>query len=462
MNKFSILLVDDEDSQRLPIKGFLEKKGYAVYDVSSVDAATDFYKKNHLDLIITDFKMPDKTGKDLLNEIKHINPDLPIIISTAYGDIENAVEMMKSGAVDFIRKPIDLMDLLKLIEKYKEKSLILSDNNDLIKSIGENDSVSFSSIIYSGIEMEEVLSIASRVAQSKASVLIRGESGTGKELVARAIHDASNRRNQPFIVVNCAALPETLFESELFGHEKGAFTGAIKMRIGKFEQADTGTLFIDEVGDIPMAVQVKLLRALQFGEIERLGGEKTLITNVRIVSATNRNLELMLKEKEFREDLFYRLNVITIEIPPLRNRKSDIKPLIDFFIIKYSELVEKNVKGVDKKALDLLMKYNYPGNIRELENIIQRAVVLARGNLITNDVLPSEVLNQSTENSQNIENHQVNCYQIGDLNKKVEILERELIIKALEQTSGNQVKAAELLNITERTIRYKIGKYGIK
>ncbi len=460
MEKFKILLVDDEDSQRLPIKGFLEKKGYIVYDVSSVDAAINFYKKNHLDLIITDFKMPHKTGKDLLTEIKQINPELPVIISTAYGDVDNAVDMMKLGAADFIRKPIDLMELLKLIEKKNERSLVLSENKELIKNITSQDSISFSSIIYNGIEMEEVLSIASRVAQSKASVMIRGESGTGKELIARAIHDASNRKSQPFVVVNCAALPETLFESELFGHEKGAFTGAVKMRVGKFEQADTGTLFIDEVGDIPMPVQVKLLRALQFGEIERLGGEKTIKTNVRIVAATNRNLEEMIKDKEFREDLLYRLNVVTIELPPLRNRKSDIKPLIEFFILKYSDLLEKSIKGISKEATDLMMKYNYHGNIRELENIVQRAVVLSRSNIIDVDSLPSELYNFSKNKQESSESE--SCFEIGDLTEKVETLEKVLIQKALSKTSGNQVKAAELLNITERTIRYKIGKYGIK
>ena len=307
--------------------------------------------------------------------------------------------------------------------------------------------------------MEEVLSIASRVADSKASVLIRGESGTGKELIARAIHDASNRHSNPFVVVNCAALPETLFESELFGNEKGAFTGAVKSRTGKFEQADTGTLFIDEVGDIPLAVQVKMLRVLQFGEIERLGGDKTIKTDVRIVSATNRNLEEMISNKEFREDLLYRLNVVTIEIPPLRKRRTYIKPLIEYFLKKYSEINGRKINGLDKEATDLLMKYNYPGNIRELENIIQRAVVISRRNIITIDDLPKEIT------ATNISASEINdetCFELGDLNLKVEQLEAVLIRKALAVTGGNQVKAADILNIGERTIRYKISKYGIK
>ncbi|MDT3739080.1 MAG: sigma-54 dependent transcriptional regulator [Candidatus Kapabacteria bacterium] len=460
MKNFKIILVDDEDNQRIPIKGFLENKGYKVFDFSDVDSAVSFFKKNQIDLIISDLKMPGKTGKELLLEVKAINPEIAVIISTAYGEIDDAVNLMKYGAADFIQKPIELNDLLELIAKTEDKIAVLDDNKSLLDNISSNkNAVSFSSIIYSGSAMEEVLSIASRVADSKASVLIRGESGTGKELIARAIHDASNRQSNPFVVVNCAALPETLFESELFGNEKGAFTGAVKSRIGKFEQADTGTLFIDEVGDIPLAVQVKMLRVLQFGEIERLGGDKTIKTDVRIVSATNRNLEEMISNKEFREDLLYRLNVVTIEIPPLRKRRSDIKPLIEYFLKKYSEINGRKINGLDKEATDLLMKYNYPGNIRELENIIQRAVVISRRNIITIDDLPKEI---AASNLSASEMSDETCFELGDLNLKVEQLESVLIRKALAVTGGNQVKAADILNIGERTIRYKISKYGIK
>lgn len=460
MKNFRILLVDDEDNQRVPIKGFLEKKGYKIFDFSNADSALNYFRKNHIDLIISDLKMPGKSGKELLKEAKSINPNIPVIISTAYGDVDDAVELMKYGAADYIQKPIELSELLTLISKSEVQIAISDDNRNLIENIESNsNSVSFSSIIYSGSEMAEVLSIASRVANSKASVLIRGESGTGKELIARAIHDASNRNNNPFVVVNCAALPETLFESELFGHEKGAYTGAIKSRSGKFELADTGTLFIDEVGDIPLQVQVKLLRALQFGEIERLGADKAVKTDVRIVSATNRNLEEMIEHKEFREDLLYRLNVVTIEIPPLRRRRADIQPLIHHFLKKYSEINGRNINQVDNDALDCLMKYDYPGNIRELENIIQRAVVISRRNVISVNDLPKEIVFSVDKSDNNINN---NCYDIGDLNLKVEQLESTLIKKALEITSGNQVKAAEMLNISERTIRYKISKYNIK
>ncbi len=458
MNKFRILLVDDENSQREPIKGFLEKKGYYIADFNSVDSAMNYFKDNQIDLIISDFKMPNKNGLDLLLEAKEINPLIPIIITSAYGELNEAVELMKRGASDFIQKPIELLDLINLITKYEKIIKIAEDNESFSKSLEQTSNpVSFSSIISSGNKMDEVLSIASRVATSKASVLIRGESGTGKELIARAIHDSSNRNNQPFVVVNCAALPETLFESELFGHEKGAFTGAVKARIGKFEQADGGTLFIDEVGDIPIQVQVKLLRALQFGEINRLGGDATIKTDVRIVSATNRNLEQMIADKEFREDLLFRLNVVSINLPPLRDRKQDIAKLVKFFIAKYSQINDKKVSNIDKYSMDLLMKYNYPGNIRELENIIQRAVVLARTNIITIDDLPTELNHYNTTSS-----FQSDCFEIGDLNEIVANVEKNLITKALNQSGGNQVKAAELLNISERTIRYKISKYKIK
>ncbi len=455
------MIVDDEDSQRLPIKGFLEKKGYLVYDFANPQIAVEFFRDNRIDLIMSDMRMPEMSGMELLKEVKEINPEIPVIISTAYGEVDNAVELMKYGAADYIQKPIELSELIDLIKIAENNAAVKEDNTQLFKLISENDNaVSFSSIIYSGAQMESVLSIASRVAQSKASVLIRGESGTGKELIARAIHDASNRKDDPFVVVNCAALPESLFESELFGHEKGAFTGAVKARVGKFEQADTGTLFIDEVGDIPLQVQVKMLRALQFGEIERLGGEKTIKTNVRIVSATNRNLEELISNKEFREDLLYRLNVVTIEIPPLRSRKTDIRALTTHFIQKYSVLNEKRITDISKEAMDFLLKYNYPGNIRELENIVQRAVVISRTNLITIESLPDYITSKISDKLNSDESDL--CYEIGDLNLKVEALEKNMIIKALEMTSGNQVKAAELLNISERTIRYKMSKYIIK
>jgi DNA-binding NtrC family response regulator len=453
---FSILLVDDEESQREPIKGFLQKKGYTVYPASSFDQAKHLFKENLIDLVITDFKLKGKTGLDVLKEVKSSNPLIPVVIMTAFGTIEDAVNLMKLGAFDYLLKPIELEELLFTIEKVKELSNLKSENKQLREQLVEK--FSFDSIISSSGEMESIINLAGRVADSKATVLIRGESGTGKELIAKAIHFTSDRKDKPFVTVNCAAMPDTLFESELFGHERGAFTGAEKQRIGKFELADKGTLFIDEVGDIPPAVQVKLLRAIQFGQIERLGGNKTLNLDVRIVTATNRNLEEMIRNNEFREDLYYRFNVVQIQIPSLRSRKIDIPPLINHFLEKYSSQNGKIVKTISKESHNALMKYDYPGNVRELENIIQRAVVLTRNTVLSLNDLPNsisepEYFELNGKNNTNIE--------LGDMNLCVEQLEKSMIGKALKQTAGNQVKAAELLNISERTLRYKMTKYKI-
>ncbi len=459
MNSLNILLVDDETAQRDSIAGFLQKKGYTIFSADSVDNAIAIVKTNLIDLIISDYSMPAKSGLDLLKEVKLLNPLIPVVIVTAYGTIENAVEIMKIGAFDYLQKPIDLQEILLMIEKARKHNLLISENIILKNKL--NEKYSFDSIISNSNEMETVLNTAVRVAKSKASILVRGESGTGKELIAKAIHYSSDRADKPFIVINCAAMPETLFESELFGHEKGAFTGADKQRIGKFEQADGGTLFIDEVGDIPMPVQVKLLRAVQFGEIQRLGGKSPMTVDVRIITATNRNLEEMLKNGEFREDLFYRFNVITIDIPPLKNRKTDIPYLIDYFIKKYAAYNGKKINGITKEAIDILMRYDYQGNVRELENIIHRAVVFARYDAISIDDLPDNISN----NYQSDSNHCKSNYEeidLGDLNIAVDNLEETMIKKAIDFTNGNQVKAANLLNISERTLRYKMQRLNLK
>jgi two-component system NtrC family response regulator len=458
LNKFKIIIIDDEEAQRDSIKGFLNKKGFEATAFSSCDEGMEYLKHNLVDLVVTDFKMPEKTGADVLNETHQLNPLIPVVVMTAYGSIDVAVNLMKSGAFDYIQKPIELEELLQIIERAKERSFLMSENRLLKKELEEK--YSFSSIIASSSEMENVINTAGRVAKSKASILIRGESGTGKELIAKAIHFASERSDKPFVVVNCAAMPETLFESELFGHEKGAFTGADRQRIGKFEQANGGTLFIDEVGDIPLAVQVKLLRAVQFGEIQRLGGNKTFTVDVRIITATNRNLEELIKESRFREDLFYRFNVVAIQLPPLRNRRTEIPMLVNHFIEKYSNINNKAISSISKEALDALMRYDYPGNVRELENIVQRAVVLTRGDVITTADLPP-IVRQPIFSESSIED-ECGDIEIGDLNQKVEALESMMLKKALAHTNGNQSKAAALLNITERTLRYKIMKYGIK
>ena len=449
--KYSILIIDDEEAQRESIAGFLAKKGYLVHTASAGKDGIDAFSAAPFDLVLTDYRMPDVSGKDVLTQVRKMDPDIPVVVVTAFGSIESAVELMKIGAFDYLQKPIDLDELILLIKRAEERGHLLSENRLLREQLSER--YSFDGIISNSGEMENVLNTAGRVAKSRASVLLRGESGTGKELIARAIHFASDRKDRPFVVVNCAALPESLFETELFGHEKGAFTGAERLRIGKFEQADGGTLFIDEVGDIPLMIQVKLLRALQFGQIERIGGEKTLDLDVRIIAATNRDLEHLISSSEFREDLYYRLNVVTVSIPPLRQRRSDIAPLVHELIRKYATQNRKLKEGISSEAMQILQRYDFPGNVRELENIIQRAVVLGRDSIVTTQDLPPEILGEDTEVAGGY-----TTVEIGDLNKQVAMLEDAMIRKALEKSGGNQVRASEMLNISERTLRYKLAK----
>ncbi len=448
MNAFSILVIDDEEAQLQSLKSYLERRNYDVYTASTGEEGYKIAQNYTIDLVLTDFRMPEWNGFVVLRKIKELNPEIDIVVITAYGSLEDAVEIMKAGAYDYLTKPIDLDELENLISRVREKRLLVAENKLLKQQLKEK--FRFDSIVSQSGEIEEVLNIAGRVANSKASVLIRGESGTGKELIARAIHYTSPRGERAFTVVNVAALPENLIESELFGHEKGAFTGANQKRIGKFEQADGGTIFIDEVGDIPLPVQVKLLRTLQFGEIERIGSNETVKVDVRIIAATHQPLEEMIQEKKFRDDLYYRLNVVTINIPALRQRKTDIPILVEYFIKKYAEENRKEIKGVSREVMDHLMKYNFPGNVRELENIIERAIVMCRGDYITQNDLPGQmqmITEKSILDPYNFE---------GGYQKKVRAFEKEIIKKALEQTNGNKSAAARLLNITERHLRSRL------
>ncbi len=454
MSEFKILLIDDEPAQLKALSGFLVKKGFDVTTASSGLRGIDVLKTETIDLIITDFKMPDLNGLDVLEKGKQINPDVGVIVMTAYGSIENATQAMQNGAIDYLTKPIDLDQLEIVINKALEHKQLVSENTLLREQLAEK--FKFDQIISVSEVMEEVLNIAGRAAASKSTVLITGESGTGKELVARAIHYASPRKDRPFLAVNCAALPDNLLESELFGHEKGAFTGADRMRKGRFELADTGTLFIDEIGEIPLPTQVKLLRVLQEQTFERVGSAEMITVNVRIVAATNRNLENMIAAGRFREDLFYRLNVVHIHIPPLQKRKTDIPLLAEFFLKKYAQENERNINGISREAMDLLMKYEYPGNVRELENIMEQAVVLSRGDFIMTRDLPMTV--RSAQSEPKISDVMLD----GNLTKQVEALEIELIRYALDQAEGVQTKASKLLGITERNLRYKLNKYGMK
>ncbi len=455
MAEIKLLIVDDEQAQADALAGFFKKRGYVVSTAYNLKDVNLMLESGAIDICLTDLKLKDTTGAEILTLVKKKNPHTPVIIMTAYGSVDDAVGLMKDGAFDFIQKPIDLKELTAIIARAEDNCYLVSENNQLKQEL--ECCTSFENIISHSKAMEQVLNTAARVAPSKAGVLIRGESGTGKELIAKAIHLNSPRKNKPFIVVNCAAMPDTLFESELFGHEKGSFTGAVKQRIGKFEEADGGTLFIDEAGDIPPQIQVKLLRAIQFGEIQRLGSNEIIKPDVRIIAATNRDLESMISDGEFREDLYYRFNIVTIKLPALRDRKEDVPYLINHFIKTFSEVNGKKVSSISKEALAELINYNFPGNIRELQNIIQRAVVLSRDNMVKIQDLPEEINGYANSESKDCDH-----LTLGNLNLKVENLEKSLIRKALAESGGNQVKAAELLEISERTLRYKISKYKIK
>lgn len=449
MPQYTLLVVDDEQSQREALSGFLKKIKYDVITADSGEKALAQLKQRTIDLVLTDMRMPEMDGSQLLIEAKKLNPDIDVIVMTAFGSVETATNAMKNGAADFITKPVDLEQLELTIKKALERKQLAFENKRLRDLVDER--ISFGGIISASSSMDQALSIAARVAPSLANVLILGESGTGKELVAKALHLASHRSDKPFIAVNMAALSDNLVESELFGHEKGAFTGAQQQRKGRFEMANSGTLFIDEVGDIPLTTQVKLLRVLQEHQIERIGSSSPIKVDVRVVAATNKDLEELVKNGGFREDLYYRLNVVKIAIPPLRERKTDIPLLVDHFIRKYKELNGKAVSGLSREAIDQLMKYSYPGNVRELENIIEQAVVLSRDEMIGIDDLPMTIQNHFSTPAYDSSS--------GTFQERVEAFEKKLITDAMRESNGVKTHAAGLLGMTERHLRYKLQKY---
>jgi len=446
----SILVVDDEPSQRSALAGFLRKKGYETVEAESAAAALTVARQQVVDLVLTDLRMPGMDGARLLQELKSLNPLLDVIIMTAFGTMSEAVGAMKEGALDFITKPIDLEQLEVAISRAVERKQLISENQRLQQLVEER--LSFSGILTRSETMQRALSVAARAAASRTTVLILGESGTGKELVAKAIHIASPRAAKSFIAVNLAALPETLAESELFGHEKGAFTGADRMRPGRFEAADGGTLFIDEVGDMPPAIQAKLLRVLQEREVERLGSSRPVQVDVRIIAATNRSLAGMVKDKTFREDLYYRLNVVRVELPPLRERKEDIPLLADHFMRRFAVENGRAMQGCTREAMDALLKHPFPGNVRELQHLIEQAVVLSRDEWIgLEDLGLAGAQTPSSESA-----------STGTFTERVEAFEKRLIQQAMAEGHGVQSQAARLLGISERHLRYKLTKYGMK
>ena len=452
MNKINILVVEDGQSQRELLRDFLKDEGYPVSEAENGENALRQLRENCFDLLLTDYKMPGMDGMALLQAAKQVNPEIDVVVMTAFGTIETAVDAMKAGAFDYIAKPIDLDELQLLIERISGRRTIIRENKLLRKELRGKEVTPDQIIFRSGV-MADVINLAGRVAQSRATVLIQGESGTGKELMARLIHDLSPRSEKPMTIVNCAALPENLLESELFGHEKGAFTGASGIRIGRFEEADGGTLFLDEIGELTNTVQVKLLRFLQERAFQRIGGNRTFQTDVRVISATNRNLEERMKEGLFREDLFYRLNVVGITIPPLRERKEDLSPLIDHFLKHFSSENNRKISGVASKARDLLMKYDYPGNVRELENILERAVVIARGSHIETADLPFSSGDAQAEKQ---------GWNQGTLKEAMAFLEKDMVQNAMAETGNHQTRAARILGLSERMLRYKLKKYGFK
>ncbi len=444
-----ILVVDDEKNMRWAIGKALGKEGFEIYEASNGEEAITMFKKVNPQLVLLDLKMPVMDGIQALKELKELKEEIPIIMLTAHGTMESAIEAMKLGALDYISKPFEVEELKVIINKalgfgaLKEEVNYLREELEI--SLGKP-------IVGSSEELKRVLEMVDRVAKTNATVLILGESGTGKELIANAIHNKSDRKDKPYVKINCGAIPENLIESELFGYEKGAFTGAVSKKVGKFERANGGTIFLDEIGELDLSMQVKLLRVLQEKELERVGGNQPIMIDVRVVAATNRDLFKMVERGDFREDLYYRLNVIPIQLPPLRERKEDIPLLIQYFLDNFSNETGRGKMTIEKDVEEKLINHQWKGNIRELENMIERMVILCDNNIITINNLPKEITSTEIKDS----------YKLPENGISIEELEKNLILQALERTDYNQTKAAQLLNISRHTLIYRMEKYQIK
>ncbi len=456
--KERILIVDDEESMRDFLHITLTREGYDVHTASTAADAIISFEENLFDLIISDIKMPSMSGIELLKKMKSINPDIPVIMITAYASVDTAVEAMKQGAYDYISKPFKVEELKHIVNNALEKRRLEQENMLLREELKSH--FGFGEIIGTSKKMKEIYALILKVAKTNTNILITGESGTGKELVARAIHRESTRKDGAFVPVNCGAIPENLLETELFGHEKGAFTGAIKEKKGLFEVADGGTLFLDEVTELAPNLQVKLLRAIQERRFRRVGGTDDIDVDVRLISATNRDIDKEVQEGRFRQDLYFRINVIPIHLPPLRERREEIPLLSNYFIVKYSQVMGKDIKGISPEALEILRGYSYPGNVRELENIIERAVALESTDTIRPDSLPANLIDGSAVVIQP-GSHAIEKEDGINFQEVIAETEKRLLMEALDRAGGVKKRAAELLNISFRSFRYLLDKYGI-
>ncbi len=449
-----VLIVDDEKNYLLVLEDLLCDEGYDVVTASSANEGFEIVQREAIDTVLSDIKMPGMSGIEFLEKILSVDPDMPVILMTAFAEVDQAVNAMKKGALDHIQKPFDNEDVKAAVKRGVEKRQLVRSIRRLDTGLGNL----WGNIIGESDPMKRVFSIMKRVSDTPTTVLVTGESGTGKELIARGLHQASSRSNAPFVSLNCAAIPENLLESELFGHEKGSFTGAIGLKEGKFEYADGGTLFLDEVGEMPLNIQVKLLRVLQEQEFQRVGGNKEIKVNVRLVAATNKDLKEEVELGRFRGDLFFRLNVVNIKVPPLRERRSDIPFLVAHFVSKYSQKLGRNIREVSPDAMKSLYSYNWPGNVRELENVIESALVMSNGSSIKKNDLPREIKkhNETPEGSSTF------ISMDSGLMDTLDAIEEKMIRQALKQSGNVQAQAAKILGISRSNLQYKLKKYGIQ
>lgn len=456
--KSRLLVVDDEESIREFLEIMLKKEGYDVTLAEDGLRAKELLAKKSFDMIISDLQMPGMTGIELLKYVKDSYPDITFMMITAFGTTETAVDAMKMGAYDYLTKPFKIDEVRLNIQNALRSKNLEVENRSLRKELTKE--YSFQNIVGNAPIMHQIFDLIKRVSSSPTNVLITGESGTGKEVVAKAIHFNGPLKDKPFVTVNCGAIPENLMESEMFGHKKGSFTGAINDKVGLFEVADGGTLFLDEVGELPLTIQVKLLRAIQERIIRRVGANDDMKIEVRIIAATNRNLEEMVKDSTFRQDLYYRLNVINIKTPSLRERKEDIPLLAHFFLKKYNDKLNKNIQTISDEAMEVLKKYDYPGNVRELENMLERTVALEGGSSVLVESLPPMV--NTTSGRKMASSHEIQVGEDGlDLDKVMGQIEKELLVKAIHSAGGIKKRAAKLLNISFRSMRYRVEKYNL-